>query len=305
MTRAVSRRTFLPLLALPVVSRAARSTIGLNAGTYGMKSLAIADALHTIAGIGYDGVEIALMPGWPTEPSQLSAAGRRAVRRILGDTGLALPSLMESLSMDNQHNRPQRSERLKRAIDLAHDLSPEHLPVIETVIGGKTAEWDQVKEAMAEELDAWAELAARNNITICFKPHADQAVDVPERALWMLRRVPDPHIRIVYDFSHFTVQGLTLEESLRPLFPYTAYIAVKDAAGDRNRHQFLLPGDGHIDYPAYLRLLSELGYHGFVGVEITSQIHSKPGYDPIATAKLCYSRLSAAFDQAGVARPKR
>ena len=289
----VKRRGFLSLLALPVLRSAGR-TIGLNTGTYGMKSLKIADALRVIAEIGYDGVEICLMPGWPTgDPHE--------IRRILDGTGLALPSLMESLSMPDK--QVFNIERLKLAIALAHELSPGKLPVIETVLGGKSAEWDQTKERIAEELHEWAKLAEDGGITICFKPHADQAVDMPERAIWLLKQVNSSRIRIIYDYSHFSVQGLSLEESLRELLPYTSYIAVKDSAGDRNKHQYLLPGDGKTDYVAYFRLLNELGYSGFVGIEITSQIHSKPGYEPIPTARLCYQRLAPAFERAGAQRP--
>jgi sugar phosphate isomerase/epimerase len=289
----VTRRTFLPLLASPVL-RAAAGTIGLNTGTYGMKALKIADALRAISEIGYDGVEICLMSGWPTDDP-------REIRRILDGTGLALPSLMDSLSMPGK--RDFNIERLKLAIALAHEISPRKLPVIETVLGGKSADWDQTRERIAGELHEWAKLAEDGGITICFKPHADQAVDMPDRALWLLKQVNSPHIRIIYDYSHFYVQGLSLEESLRPLLPYTSYIAVKDSAGDRTKHQFLLPGDGKTDYVAYLRLLKELGYSGFVGIEITSQIHSKPGYEPIPTARLCYQRLAPAFEKAGVQRP--
>ena len=256
------------MLALPAVYGAgsAGRTMGLNTGTYGMKSLKIGEALRTLAEIGYDGVEIALMPGWPTDPAILSAGDRQEVRRILDGTGLAVPSLMESLSMDGTaKTKEHHRERLKLGIELAHQLSPGHLPVIETVIGGKTAEWDLVKSSMADELGDWAKLAEEGGITICFKPHADQAVDMPDRAIWMLKQVPSPRIRIVYDYSHYEVQKLSLAGSLRPLLPYTSYIAVKDAAGDRNKHQFLLPGDGDIDYVAYFRLLKELGYQRVCG----------------------------------------
>ncbi len=276
-------------------------TIGLNTGTYGMKSLKTVDALRTIAEIGYDGVELCLMPGWYTDPAVLSAADRREIRSTLDGTGLALPSLMDSLSI--MGNRARNIERLKLAIALAHELSPQRLPVFETVLGGKSEDWDQTKERIAADLHEWAKLGEDGGVTLCFKPHADQTVDMPERALWLLKQVNSPRLRIVYDYSHYQVQGLSLEETLRELLPYTSYIAVKDSTGDRAHHQYLLPGDGNIDYVAYFRLLNELGYQGFVGIEITSQIHSKPGYEPIPTAKLCYQRLAPAFEKAGIHRP--
>ena len=63
---------------MPAAAPAAHSTIGLCIGTYGTKTLKTDEALRLIAETGYDGVEVALMPGWPTEPARI--AGRSVLR---------------------------------------------------------------------------------------------------------------------------------------------------------------------------------------------------------------------------------
>jgi hypothetical protein len=90
-----------------------------------MTSLTTEAALRAIARIGYDGVEPALMPGWPTDPAQMSAADRKTLRRLIGDLGLAVPAMLESLPLQGTPNgRAANLERLKRAIALGNERVP-------------------------------------------------------------------------------------------------------------------------------------------------------------------------------------
>ena len=80
---------------------------------------------------------------------------------------------------------------------------------------------------------------------------------------------------------------------------------MKDAAGTPAKPEYLLPGDGKTDYLEYFRLLKELRYSGFVGVEVSAMIQRRPEYKPVPTARLCYERLAPLFARAGVERPAR
>ena len=90
-----------------------------------MKPLPTVEALRTISAIGYDGVELALMPGWPADPANLTAADRKQIVKTLEDTGLALPALNENLQLTaTPQSRARNLERLKLAAEMAHQLSP-------------------------------------------------------------------------------------------------------------------------------------------------------------------------------------
>ena len=293
-----------PLLA---GARRPRQTVGLSIGTYGMKDLLTVDALRIIRNTGYDGVQLAIWPGWPTDPLKMSAEDRRTLKRQIEDSGLALPSILESVPLKGPagtaDTKAKTLDRLKRAIDLGNELVPTSPPSIDTILGQKKAQWETVKESMAEELRTWVPALEAGNTTITFKPHAGDAVQSPERAIWLMNAVGSPRIRIVYDYSHFFVEGYPLEGSLRQLIAYAPLIVVKDSQGTSEKHDYLLPGDGKIDYLAYFRLLRELNYSGFVNVEVSGHIHRKPGYQPIPTVKLCYDRLAPLMEQAGLVRP--
>ena len=48
----------------------------------------------------------------------------------------------------------------------------------------------------------------------------------------------------------------------------------------------------------------KFGYSGHTVIEISGQIHGRPGYDPVATAKKCYAAVAPPMAKAGVRRPK-
>lgn len=303
-----SRRRLLQSLAAPALLGAAPKdpVVGLAFGDYGMKAMSTEQALRTIAAIGYDGAELCLIPGWPTDPAKLSAAERRALRSLLAETGLAAPALLDMLTIKAAPEKRARNlERLKQDVDLANELAPGNPPLIYTSLGGRSDEWENLKRPMADELHAWARIAEAAQVTVCFKPHADHAVDNAERAFWLLQQVGSRRIRLVYDYGHFFLQGYSLAASLKEMLPYSASISVKDSARNGDKSVYLLPGDGKVDYLEYFRLLKELRYSGFVGVEVSAMIHQKPGYEAAPTARLCYERLAPLFARAGLRRPAR
>ena len=166
------------------------------------------------------------------------------------------------------------------------------------MLGGKPAQWDDIKDRMVERLQSWAAVAKAGGLTLAIKAHVGNAVNSPERLLWLLEKANSPAVKVGYDFSHFQLAGVSLADSMKALLPQTRFIHLKDATGDAKKFQFLLPGEGSTDYVAYFKLLKQLGYNGAVVVEVSGQIFNKPGYDPIAAAKKCFATLSAALARA-------
>lgn len=278
---------------------APRFTLGFS--LYGMNSLPLETAIETCAKIGYRDIEPALMTGYTADPLQLSKARRDELRKQIAGLGLSIPALMENISAVAPATTQQANlEKIARAAELARDLgdagSSRLAPVLETVLGGKPSEWPQLRGRIQETLQLWAAAGEKHDLTIAVKAHVGNALHKPEDLARLIADINSPRLRAAYDFSHFERQGLELEPSLRVLAKQTVFIHVKDGKGTPEAFQFLLPGEGTIDYVAYFRLLDQLQYRGSVTVEVSGQIFKQPGYDPIAAAKKCYHHLQAAYE---------
>ncbi|MBY0507226.1 MAG: sugar phosphate isomerase/epimerase [Bryobacteraceae bacterium] len=266
-----------------LLAAASRSALKLAIGNYGMPNLAVDEALAAIRRIGYDGAELCLMAGWPSEPAKLDAAARRRIRQ----QRLPICSLIENFSLLGE--QAGILERIRRASGVAHDV---RAPLLQTVLGGKPAEWEQVKQRMAENLRIWARVATEHELRIAVKSHIGSASDTPEKLIWLLDQVRSSSLTAVYDYSHFELQKLDLTQTLGTLLPRSAFITVKDGHLVDGQPRFLLPGEGTTDYDLYFRLLKERGYRGWMLVEVSRQLQTAPGFDALAAARRSYAFLA-------------
>ena len=288
---------------LPEAAENKEQRLSLGFSLYGMKSLSLDEALAACVKIGYDAVELAVMPDWPAAPGALSVQSRRKLRERLAELGLSLPALMENLNLgaDDATERQQR-DRLKAAGELAHDLSPETPPLVETVVGGKAGEWPQVKERFADRLAGWVRIAAETKTVLAIKPHRFGALNSPSDAVALVRQIDSPWLKLAYDYSHFQFREMPLDETLKEMIPHTRFIHVKDTMLENGKARFALPGEGGFDYVPLLRQAAALGYRGCVCIEVSGMVSNQPGYDPLAAAQRSYDYLAAAFARAGVRR---
>lgn len=309
------RRAFIQAVGLCLGSQAltriaaaadpvAKPRMTLGYGTYGMPGVTSEDAIGQLAKIGFDSIELDCRTKSDADPQKVDDARRKLLRQKLTDSGLALRSLMidRNPSPDDKLHRAGLDE-LKRAAQLAHDLSPETPPVIQTVLGG--GQWDELRKMYVERLADWARTGEETKTIVCIKPHRGGAMSQPAHAVWLFEQLGKPAwLKMVYDYSHYAYRDLPLEETIKLSLPYTAHVAVKDAVEDGNKKvTFALAGEsGGIDFPTMLRLLHAGGYRGDVCCEVSRMIWSQPGFDASAAAQTCYKNMAAAFEKAGVSR---
>ena len=277
----------------------------LGYSTWGMPKVPVDEALAHLAGLGFDGVELTVIPGYTTELSKLDAVERSRIRQLLQKHHLMLPAIAahSSLLSNDKETHAANMARLKGAVDLAVEWAQgDIIPAIDTTPGGKPAEWDAVRDLLVERTRELVEYAQARNVTIAMEPHVGAVIDTPEKVLQLLALVDSPYLKVNFDISHFNIQGLAIEETVAALAPHTVHTHVKDERGLVPDFEFLIPGEGDFDYVTYLKAMQAHGYDGFISVEISIMVQRRPDYDPLAAATLSYETLSRAFIEAGIPR---
>ena len=280
-------------------------TMLLAYSTWGMRRTPIDLAVAHCARLGFDGLELTVVPRWPTDAALLDAAARRHIRQLYDDHEIALCGLSGNTPMLVADAARERANiaTFKGYLDLAAELQrPSDRLSVTTTSAGLPEEWDAVKDKLVATFGELADHAARTGTIVGVEPHINQALCRPEQAIWLIDQVNSPALRVHFDISHFNVQGDPMETTIAQLVPYSAHTHVKDERGIVPDHQFLIPGEGDMDYVNYLRLMDRAGYHGYIAVEISLMVQSRPDYDALAAATQSYAVVSKAFADAGIER---
>jgi sugar phosphate isomerase/epimerase len=296
MSELMTRRSALALAAGSALLRAQQSPrLLFGFSLYGMRTVPYREALDHVARIGYKATELCLRPGWNTEPKLLTKADRAEIRKRIGDLGLTLSSVMENMGLGRPDGLKGNLERLKAAAEVCQECSPGAPALIETTVGGRVGAWDQVSAAMADEIGAYGKTLEQLKITLAIKAHSKNAMNLPDRLLWLADQAKSPWVKVVYDYSHFEANGLDMRKTMEQVAPRAVFVHIKDCEGRAPNHKFLLPGDGDIDYKAYVKTLTGVGYRGPVLVEVSVDVYNLPGYDPLAAVRHVWEKVSPAF----------
>ena len=264
-----------------------------------MREWPVERQIRLVSRAGYLGICLVSGPELPFDAMRIDHAERRRTRRLLDEAGLAVTAIASHVNLLEAD--AARLDRVRTALEVAADLAADAGPPPVITMGYGTPEGYAVqRQVLAERFGELASHASRTGGVVALEPHVGQAMDLPEKVVWLLQAVNSPHFRLNLDNSHFEVMGRDLDDYLPMLVPWAVHTDLKDQRGRSPDHEFLVPGEGAFDYARYLRAMYALGYTGYVTVEISAMVQRRPGYDPGDVAARSFRTLTAAADAAGV-----
>jgi len=253
-------------------------TVKLAFSTNAFKQVSFEESLVQIAEAGYQGVEI--MADVPhAYPPQMSRRRVRAAVALMKELRLEVSNInaFTFFAMGDTYNpswidpdprvRAHRVEHTENSIRLAHDLGATCLstepggPIPPGVSREQAMEWFRLGLQMVFPL------ARDLGVTILIEPEPGLLLDTTDDFLEFIGTVPHSHVALNFDMGHFYCVGEDPAQAARQLAPWIRHVHLEDIAATRE-HRHLVPGHGAIDHRGVLKALKDIGYDGWVTVEL-------------------------------------
>ncbi|QHW30944.1 sugar phosphate isomerase/epimerase [Paenibacillus rhizovicinus] len=255
---------------------------------------ALETALAAVSGLGFSQVDLLAIDGWVhINPSDLVKdweGGLARLRGLLVQYGLA-PLVLNTATGPQLHDRSEQSSRrrtdeIKAIIRLMHEYGIT-LAAIQPRNNDSDRPWSDVLKDCVATLREYESLGREAGVTFALELHVNSPFETLEQA----KRLTDamPEVRLVYDPSHFVMQGIAIRET-EWLMDFATHVHLRDASFGCMQTGF---GAGGVDFDWVLGTLAARGYTGHFSIEYLEE----GGTDWTADILMLRDRIAAYFPE--------
>lgn len=248
------------------------------------------------AAAGYDAIEIAPFTIAPYV-TEIPAVKRREIRELAARAGIAVSGihwvLVQAEGMHLNHTDAEIRRRTAgyfcELVDFCADIGGEFIvvgsPKQRNILPGVEPRqaWDWAVETFRDSVRR----AEEKGVTLCLEPLAPAEtnfINTAAEAIRFTEQFSSAHFKIILDVKAMCSEAKPIPQIIRESWPHFAYFH----ANDKNLKG---PGFGEVDFKPIAAALKEVGYAGFVSVEV---FKFEEGPEAIATGSLENLRRSFA-----------
>lgn len=264
--------------------------------TNAFKRYPLEDSMKEIAKIGYSGVEI-LCDVPHAYPPTFGDEKVQAVKETVASCKLQISNLNAftlyaigdvyhpSWIEDKEDLREKRVQHTINCIRLAKKLGAKNLS---TEPGGpKTASANihDLEKIFSVGLSKAIKIAEEEDVMVLVEPEPGLLLENSSQFKRFIKNFSSSHIGLNFDIGHFYCVNEDPAKLVYELSDYIRHFHLADIASNRV-HNHLIPGKGSINFRPVFDAMDEIGYRGFVTVELYPYQEN-----PLEAAKEAYNFL--------------
>lgn len=224
---------------------------------------------------GYTGIEIAPFT-LSQDPASIPASKRSEWRDVMASEGLGYVGLHSLLTVpsgelhvttpdDAVRNRSW--EYFRSLIDLCADLGDDGMMILGSGRQRRTVDGSTVEDATNRLRDGLAEMAPHatdRGVTILpetLAPHLCDVLTSMEQTVALVREIDHPAIQTMFDTHNAVAETVPHDELIKAHAGLIRHVHINEMDG---RH----PGTGTYDFSVPLQALKDIGYPGWLSLEV-------------------------------------
>jgi sugar phosphate isomerase/epimerase len=182
-----------------------------------------------------------------------------------------------TLLTENPTERMQRSEFLRQALVIAHELEAEAMSFwsgnLEGIqAGSSTPQCAIIMQRLAQEIQDLLPLAQRYNIPLAFEPEPGMFIATMDEYRQLKSQLDSPLFGLTIDIGHVQcLEDKSITATLKEWAPLLYNVHIEDMK--RGVHDHLMFGQGEIDFAPIAQTLRDLNYQKGVYVELSRHSH--------------------------------
>lgn len=247
--------------------------------TNAFKKFSLADSINILSEIGYSGVEI-LCDIPHAYPKTQSDSEVSEIKQLLSKLKISISNLnaFTLFAIGDTHHpswiekdpcyRKLRIEHTLDCIKLAHKLGVGN---ISTEPGGPVMNYglteSELLKIFVDGIHQILETAEKENVTVLVEPEPGLIIENSEQFVRFIKNFDSKSIGLNLDIGHFFCVGEDPSQVIYRLSEYVRHVHLEDICADRT-HNHLILGEGAINIDSALKSLKDIGYDGFVTVEL-------------------------------------
>ena len=259
------------------------------------KKYTLEASITAIEKIGYDGVEI-LCDIPHAYPPNFDDKEIQSVKNTISSCGLEISNLnaftlyaigdvyRPSWIEKDEVLRKLRIEHTLDCIKLAKRIGAKNLS---TEPGGPLrpdAERKILERMFIEGLNTVTEMAEKEQIIILVEPEPGLLIENSSQFKNLMRDIDSKYIRLNFDIGHFYCVNEDPAKLVYELADYVEHFHLADIS--KRVHNHLIPGRGDIDFRPVFSAMNDIGYDGYVTVELYPYQEN-----PVEAAREAYENL--------------
>ena len=251
------------------------------------------ETIRRLARIGYDAVEIgAAAPH--AFPAYMTVQRRRDIAKCLSDNGIKLSSMLPAPGGGPGFNVAS-ADPLERAAAIDQyrqvaDLCTEWGGGILMYVAGWQSYGTSRKQAWEWSRAALREIAQSTDLTVCVEPTSADSnlIDSCDDVISLMDEVDLPNVAAMFDTYHTLYRNEVPTDYVYRLGKRLKHIHLADV----NREA---PGSGVVDYPLLVQALRDVGYNGYLTMEIG---FNRRSVDPDSIASSAFAYVKSVLSMA-------